>query len=126
MNALLISKPTSCAVVLGALALSCASTHSAPIDPQPDEEPLESVALDTPLVAELVSADLDQPVGIPMAPRLTGDGVFYVVGDDPQHPLARYSDGQLAMSNSCGIKLGNKLNRRIPPIYVNGQPIGFC
>jgi len=62
----------------------------------------------------------------PMLPRLTGDGVFFVVGDDPKLPLARYSDGQVGLSNSCGIRLGNKLNRRIPPIYVNGQPVGFC
>ena len=61
-----------------------------------------------------------------MPPRLTGDGVFYVIGEDPKLPLARYADGQLALSNSCGIRLGNKLNRRIPPIYVNGHPVGFC
>ena len=61
-----------------------------------------------------------------MTHKLTGDGVFFVVSEDPKKPLARYSDGQLSLSNSCAIKLGNKLNRRIPPAYVNGQPIGFC
>jgi len=61
-----------------------------------------------------------------MTPKLTGDGVFFVVSDNPKRPLARYADGQLSMSNSCAIKLENKLNRRIPPAYVNGQPIGFC
>ncbi len=61
-----------------------------------------------------------------MTPKLTGDGVFYVVSENPKHPLVRYSDGQLSMSDSCAIKLENKLNRRIPPAHVNGLPIGFC
>jgi hypothetical protein len=115
------------------LTLSCASTHSVVPGPEPSaeqtEEPVEQPASDaglTPQAGDLMSSEVPAALALPMAPRLTGDGVFYVVGEDPKLPLARYSDGQIAMSNSCGIRLGNKLNRRIPPIYVNGQPVGFC
>ena len=57
---------------------------------------------------------------------LSDDGVFYVLGEDPAHPRVRYQDGQLALDSSCAIQIGNKLNRKVPPVYVNGQPIGFC
>lgn len=67
--------------------------------------------------------------GAPMlrpAPPLEDDGIFYVQTDDPAHPRVRYLDGQVALDASCAIKLGNKLSRKVPPAYVNGQPIGFC
>jgi hypothetical protein len=58
--------------------------------------------------------------------RLDDDGVFYVLGEDPQHPRVRYRDGQLSLNESCAIRAGSKLGRKIPPVYVNGRPIGFC
>jgi hypothetical protein len=57
---------------------------------------------------------------------LDDDGIFYVLGPDPAHPRVRYLDGQLAENESCAVQLGNKLSRRVPPVYVNGRPIGFC
>ena len=57
---------------------------------------------------------------------LDQDGIFYVLGEDPAHPRVRYRDGQVSQNESCAIQLANKLNRRIPPVYVNGEPIGFC
>ncbi|HEX6882271.1 MAG TPA: hypothetical protein VF530_02760 [Planctomycetota bacterium] len=61
------------------------------------------------------------------APRpLDEDGIFYVETDDPAHPRVRYLDGQLALDGSCAIRIGNKLSRKVPPVYVNGQPVGFC
>lgn len=64
----------------------------------------------------------------PMDPeeRLCQDGNTYVVSKDPKLPLIRYQDGQVALSDSCAVRLGARLNRRIPPAYVNGQPLGFC
>lgn len=133
---MLLLSPTrtaSCALTLGMFALSCGSTHSGvpAAEPSPalDGEPVEQPAADAGLTVQaedLTGSEAPVELAPPMAPRLTGDGVFYVVGEDPKLPLARYSDGQVAISNSCGIRLGNKLNRRIPPIYVNGQPVGFC
>ncbi|NOT31237.1 MAG: hypothetical protein HOP15_12390 [Planctomycetes bacterium] len=57
---------------------------------------------------------------------LDDDGIFYVLGAIPEFPRVRYRDGQLSLNESCAIRLENKLNRKIPPMYVNGQPIGFC
>jgi hypothetical protein len=69
-------------------------------------------------------------VALPDAMRpprpLDDDGIFYVLGPDPAHPRVRYLDGQLAESESCAVQLGKKLSRRVPPVYVNGRPIGFC
>lgn len=57
---------------------------------------------------------------------LSDDGVFYVQSSEPASPRVRYLDGQVSLNDSCAIRRGSKLNRRVPPIYVNGQPIGFC
>lgn len=59
-------------------------------------------------------------------PQLTGDGVFALASADPMHPRLRFGDGQISMNASCMIKLGNKLNPKIPPFYLNGTPVGFC
>lgn len=57
---------------------------------------------------------------------LSDDGVFYVQSSEPASPRVRYLDGQVSLNDSCAIRRGSKLNRRVPPIYINGQPIGFC
>ena len=57
---------------------------------------------------------------------LDGDGAFQVTGTNPQCPRLRYRDGQISLNETCAIKLTNKLNPAIPPMYVNGAPIGFC
>jgi hypothetical protein len=56
----------------------------------------------------------------------SGDGVFAVPGGDDAHHRLRYLDGQVSSNDSCMIRLGNRLNDRIPPMYVNGEPVGFC
>ena len=56
----------------------------------------------------------------------SGDGVFAISGEDPALHHLRYIDGQVSRNDSCMIRLGNRLNRRIPPMYVNGEPVGFC
>ena len=70
-----------------------------------------------------------QAAEVPAAPApcaLDGAGVFYVAGADPTRPLVRYADGQVGPLDHCAIRTANKLSRRIPPVYVNGAPIGFC
>ena len=57
---------------------------------------------------------------------LSGDGVFAVPGGDTRHHRLRYVDGQVSRNDSCMIRLGNRLNPRVPPLYVNGEPLGFC
>ncbi len=58
--------------------------------------------------------------------ELTRDGSMYVRSETAQLPLVRFPDGQVSNSDSCAVRVGNKLNRRVPPAYVNGQPVGFC
>lgn len=83
------------------------------------------------------SADAEKAVGDDAAdntpapfmrpPRpLVDDGSFYVLGSEAALPRVRYLDGQVSLNESCAIRRGNKLSRKIPPIYVNGRPIGFC
>ncbi|HVS19215.1 MAG TPA: hypothetical protein VMT18_11490 [Planctomycetota bacterium] len=62
----------------------------------------------------------------PVPCALDGAGVHYVAGADPTRPFVRYADGQVGLADHCAIRLASKLNRRIPPVYVNGRPIGFC
>ena len=76
-----------------------------------------------PLLALLLVA-CSEPVPVP--PPLDGDGVFYVADVEAELPRLRYKDGQVSRNTSCANRLGKKLNPAIPPMYVNGAPIGFC
>lgn len=41
-------------------------------------------------------------------------------------PRLRYFDGdQVSLNDRCAVRKV-KLNPKMPPIYVNGQPVGFC
>ena len=53
-------------------------------------------------------------------------GAFAVPGKDPTHHHLRFADGQVSPNDSCMILLGNNLNPKVPPMYVNGLPLGFC
>jgi len=83
-----------------------------------------------PLAPPVVAAGADEPAPslAPMRPPrvLDDDGVFYVQGKSPTRPRVRYLDGQVSLNETCAIRVENKLNRKIPPVYVNGRPIGFC
>lgn len=70
----------------------------------------------------------DGPWGVPDRPPrpLDDRGNFYVQGANGAFPRVRYLDGQLSLNDACAIRRDKKLSRRIPPVYVNGQPIGFC
>jgi hypothetical protein len=81
-----------------------------------------------PATVEVLVPPAPEPA-LPDAPApcaLDGAGVFYVAGENPTRPLVRYADGQLGPSDHCAIRTANKLSRLIPPVYVNGRPIGFC
>jgi len=56
----------------------------------------------------------------------SGDGVFAVPGDQQTHHRLRFADGQVSPNDSCMVRLGNRLNREVPPLYVNGRPMAFC
>lgn len=81
------------------------------------------------VASETQSADeeLDEPAPFMRPPRpLVDDGCFYVLDDTAALPRVRYLDGQVSLNESCAIRRGSKLNRKIPPVYVNGRPVGFC
>jgi hypothetical protein len=41
-------------------------------------------------------------------------------------PRVRYYDSELvSLNDRCAVRK-IKLNPKMPPVYVNGQPIGFC
>jgi len=57
---------------------------------------------------------------------LQGDGVFTVPSADPERHHLRFVDGQVSRNDTCMVRLENGLNPRVPPLYVNGEPVGFC
>ena len=57
---------------------------------------------------------------------LSGDGVFKLPGADAERPRLRYLDGQVSRNDTCMIRVENGLNPAVPPMYVNGEPVGFC
>ena len=49
----------------------------------------------------------------------------YIATDDPEYPRIQYADSLYSLNDQCIVRL-RKLSRSIPPVYVNGLPIGFC
>ena len=40
-------------------------------------------------------------------------------------PRLRFADDAISLNDRCPVRKA-KLNKRLPAIYVNGKPIGFC
>ena len=54
-----------------------------------------------------------------------GSAQRYVPGADAEHPRVKYADSLVSINDRCAVrkvKLGNKVR----PVYVNGEPVGFC
>lgn len=49
----------------------------------------------------------------------------YVAMPDSAHPRLRYADSLTSLNDRCAVSHA-KLNPKVRPVYVNGQPIGFC
>lgn len=115
----------TCNWILLLTALSSCATA-----PQRESAPNAPVPADSASPAPAPVATSPAPADAPLCERpprpLTEDGVFYVQSSEPASPRVRYLDGQVSLNDSCAIRRGSKLNRRVPPIYVNGKPIGFC
>ena len=54
------------------------------------------------------------------------EGVYQVNGTNSEHSRLRYLDGHVSANETCMIRVENALNPKIPPMYVNGRPMGFC
>ena len=48
----------------------------------------------------------------------------YTAGDS-LHPRVQYADSSISVNDRCAVRM-TKLSRSMRPVYVNGQPIGFC
>ena len=48
-----------------------------------------------------------------------------IPGPDPEHPRLRFADSLDSRNHRCMVSKA-KLNPAMGPIYVNGEPIGFC
>ena len=49
----------------------------------------------------------------------------FVPGDVDSLPRIQYADGQVSLNDRCPVRQV-PLNNRMPPVYVNGRPVGFC
>ena len=85
------------------------------------------------LVAGLACSRHKQPATEAPAARhepMMMDKEYMVMGeyvnDQDTLPHLRYFDGnQVSINDRCAVRK-DKLNPKMPPIYVNGQPVGFC
>lgn len=75
---------------------------------------------------DAASAGRGAAESMPAAARVVADtgAVAYDAGS-AEFPRILFGDGQLSLNDRCIVRQV-KLNLRMPPIYVNGQPIGFC
>ncbi len=93
---------------------------------------VEQVMLDQQVAQEVASSKMNAAMDMEvMADKramreLTKNGSMFVTSETPGLPRVRFPDGQVGASDSCAVRMGNKLNRQVPPAYVNGQPVGFC
>ncbi len=49
----------------------------------------------------------------------------YVAADGQTFPRVLYADGDISHNDRCPVRK-NKLNRHMDPLFVNGEPVGFC
>jgi len=59
-------------------------------------------------------AELVAPVGEPV-----------LLDAQAEFPRIRFADGLVSANDRCPVTK-RKLSVHFPPVYVNGQPIGFC
>ena len=52
-------------------------------------------------------------------------GVIQYASADTLFPRLVFADGQTSLNDRCMVRLV-KLNKRLPGLYVNGSPVGFC
>ena len=52
-------------------------------------------------------------------------GTAVVLDPEAPFPKIRFADGMVSANDRCPVTK-RKLSILFPPVYVNGQPIGFC
>ena len=71
------------------------------------------------------TAGVDGKADARQAAEVEGSTGIAFVDERAEFPRVRYADGQVSLNDRCPVRLV-KLNRRMPPTYVNGHPVGFC
>ena len=56
---------------------------------------------------------------------LRADAQRYLPMPDQEHPRLKYADSLESLNDRCIVRKA-KLNLKMRPVYVNGQPVGFC
>ena len=49
----------------------------------------------------------------------------YVPSADTARPRLKFNDSLVSLNNHCPVTT-SRLNRKIQPLYINGEAIGFC
>ena len=65
-----------------------------------------------------------QPAPAPVGP-VTEDLRGAYTSDTDSFPRLRYASGTVTLNDRCPVRK-SKLNRNLRPLFVNGEPIGFC
>lgn len=52
-------------------------------------------------------------------------GTYFYEGENDSFPRMRYASGAVTINDRCPVRR-DKLNPNLRPIFVNGQPVGFC
>ena len=81
-------------------------------------------ALSLVLLAACSGKVTEKQVGAAQVVEDTGAIAFVDAAQD-SFPRIRFADGRISLNDRCPVRQV-RLNRRMPPIYVNGQPVGFC
>ena len=64
-------------------------------------------------------------IGIFRSNEVQSQQYLYSTPPDSLHPRVQYKDGSVTLNDRCAVRM-TKLSRSMRPVYVNGQPIGFC
>ena len=59
------------------------------------------------------------------AQKPAGPMMASYVNPDDSLPHLRFPDGRISLNDRCMVRQV-KLNVKMPPIYVGGEPVGFC
>lgn len=52
-------------------------------------------------------------------------GIIQFASADTLFPRLVFADGKTSLNDRCMVRRV-KLNKRLPGLYVNGSPVGFC
>ncbi|MGH7740641.1 MAG: hypothetical protein ACRENS_01315 [Candidatus Eiseniibacteriota bacterium] len=64
-------------------------------------------------------------LALALAPAEQSRAQIMLPVDDPSFHKLKYADSLSSVNDRCVIT-HNRLNPAIHPLYVNGQPVGFC